>query len=61
MNEKQLQTILMALSNIRFCDWEKLKVCVDREFRSQINTTTFVASDLAKKNLQLELLADDLN
>lgn len=61
MDENQFQELLMALSNIRYCDWEKLKVCVDREFRSQINTITFKAGDSVKKNLQLELLSDDLN
>ncbi|MBY0755059.1 hypothetical protein K5V21_06280 [Clostridium sardiniense] len=48
------EQLLNLLDGMPLYKWEQLKICIDREFKSQANKTAFQKSNTFKKTLDLE-------
>lgn len=49
------EQLVKLLEGITLSKWEQLKICIDREFKSQANRTTFKLNDTFKKNLEFDI------
>lgn len=49
------EQLVNLFEGITLSKWEQLKICIDREFKSQVNRITFKSSDTFKKNLELDI------
>lgn len=48
------EQLINLIEGMPLYKWEQLKSCIDREFKSQANKTTFKKSNTFKKTLDLE-------
>ncbi|MFT8928482.1 MAG: hypothetical protein ABF969_04010 [Sporolactobacillus sp.] len=56
MTKDQLAKILDSLNGIHPFEWERLKISVDREFKSQLNASKFQKTDSAEKNIGFDVI-----
>lgn len=49
------EQLIKLLEGITLLKWEQLRNCIDREFKSQANKTTFKLNDTFKKNLEIDI------
>lgn len=49
------EQLAKLFEGITLSKWEQLKICIDREFKSQANRITFKSSDTFKKSLKLDI------
>lgn len=50
------EQLLNLLDGMPLYKWEQLKICIDREFKSQANKTVFKKRDSFKEILKLEII-----
>lgn len=48
------EQLINLIEGMPLYKWEQLKICIDREFKSQANKTAFKKSNTFKKTLDLE-------
>ncbi|SDO75577.1 hypothetical protein [Clostridium gasigenes] len=54
--KEKIYKITNLIEGLSLYEWDKLKNCIDREFKSQANKTTFKNGDRFKEILNLDII-----
>ena len=56
MDKNQIEQILNVLKGISLAEWQRLKVCIDREFNSQSNKLKLEVNNYLREDLNTECI-----